>query len=130
MPVAGRSYALRPRHKRGFIVIVGGDTTAPIVTFISQTRTKISRISGGGFDATDVVFSVNEDYQGYQVRRVSSGADTIAMGTLVESGTGGLSGVERTITLTDDEIIDNGGAPEGNSIYKIFAQDLSGNWSE
>lgn len=63
--------------------IVGSDTTPPTVTFVSQVRTKISRVSPD--DATDVVFSVSEDYQAYQVRVVSSTAATVAQGTLLES---------------------------------------------
>lgn len=102
------------------------DTTPPTVTFVSQTRSKISRVTGR--DSTDIVFTVDEDYQGYQVRVVSSTSATVAQGTQLETGTGGLSDVQRTITVTDDELV-AATAAEGSNMLKIFAQDTAGNWS-
>lgn len=103
------------------------DITPPEVTFLSQNRTKISRVVG--FDATVVTFQANEDFQAYQVRLVPSPASTITEGALVESGGSALANEVFQVTITDDELI-NVGAVEGNNILKIFVQDLAGNWSD
>ncbi len=102
------------------------DTTAPVSTvLIGPTKTRISRISGQ--DASDVTFEVDEDYSGYELRVVASSGSTRASGSLIESGGSGLAGADRTVTVTDDELIAVVG--DGTHIIKIFVQDTAGNWS-
>lgn len=99
---------------------------APVVTFVSQSRGTIS--ANAPADTDDVVFSVDQDYQAYQVRVVSSSAATVSQGTLVESGTGGTADVQKTITITRDELV-AASAVEGSNMVKIFAQGPTGIWS-
>lgn len=110
------------------LVSGGADTTPPVVTFVSQTRTRISRVPGVGVDASDVVFSADEAFTAYEVYRVASGTAARGTGTLLESGGGASAGQQVTITITDDELVAAGGV-EGSNTLKIFTRDAAGNWS-
>lgn len=104
--------------------------TTPVVTFVSQTRTKISRVAGSTVDATDVVFSADQNWNAYQVRLVSSSESSIAQGQLVEGATlPTAAGVTRTITITDDELV-AAGATEGSNLLKIFVTTAAGTPSQ
>lgn len=118
-----------PSHRPRLIVVGSsdGDITAPTVTIISgPTRSKIGPVVGR--DSFDFVYSSDEDFQAYQVRVVSSSTDTVAMGTLVESGGSGDADTQYTLTVTDDELF-AASASDGSKTVKVFVQDLAGNWS-
>jgi hypothetical protein len=103
-----------------------GDTTPPgAINVTVQTVSKISQVAGK--DSTDITFTANENFVEYQIRRVSSGADNVAMGTLVEGTTVTARG-EHTVTITDDELIAASGS-EGSNLLKVFVKDAAGNWS-
>lgn len=103
------------------------DTLGPSVTIVSVSKSKISRVSG--YDATDVVFVVDENFTNYQVRVVPSSSSGVTAGTQVEGGLFvGTANTNYQITLTDDELV-AAGAAEGNNRIKVFAQDIAGNWS-
>lgn len=104
------------------------DTTAPVVTLGTVTKTKISRVVGA--DATEVSFTSDEAYNAYEVH-VVAGATTPRPTTttsLIESGTGAAANTTVTITVTDDELVAAGGI-SGDNIVKVYTQDAAGNWS-
>jgi hypothetical protein len=74
------------------------------------------------------VFTSDADYQAYEARVVSTSDAVEGSGTVIESGTGGLAGVQRTITITDAEL-EAAAAAEGSNIIKIFVQNTAGVWS-
>jgi hypothetical protein len=123
---AGRLVTRSGSGLRQGVVPVPFSRTPPAVTFVSQTKAKISRNSSQ--DASDVVFTADTDYQAYEVRVVSSSDATVTQGTLLESGSGGSNGSQRTITITDAELEAATGA-EGSNLLKIFVQANSGIWS-
>lgn len=98
-------------------------------TIVSTTRTKISRV--GGFDSTDVLWSSDLAFTGYQFRVVSSASDPVASGVQVEINqappTGGTATTQYTSTLTDAEI-EAVSPAEGAKIVKLFIENASG-WS-
>lgn len=118
----------------GYTAVFKPGATGPVtptVNVVSSSRAKISRVGtnvSGGKDQTDVVFSVNQDFQAYQVRLVASSAAAVTDGTLLESGSGGTANVNQTITVTDDELV-AAGAAEGSNLLKIFAQLTDGTWT-
>lgn len=113
-----------------FATVGGEDTTAPVITFVSQTRAKISRVVGS--DATDIVWSSGENFTEYQLRVVPANTSIVSQGTLIEQNqnpaAGGTASIQYTSTITDDELV-AASAAEGTNIIKIFAKDSSGNWS-
>lgn len=103
------------------------DTTSPVVTVVSVSKTKISRISPQDF--TDVQFSADENFVEYQIRVVPANDSLVTAGTLIESGLmSGNSGTQYTKTITDDELV-AASSPDGSKIIKIFVKDAAGNWS-
>jgi hypothetical protein len=103
------------------------DTTTPTVNITVNPNTlKIS--SQSGKDSTSFDFEVDEDVQATQVRIVPGTGSPVTAGTLIESAGALSAGIDRSVTITDDELIAAGGT-EGANIIKIFAQDLAGNWS-
>ena len=88
----------------------GADTTPPgNINVTNVTLTKVSRVAGK--DATDVTFTANEAFVEYMIRKVSSGADTRTMGTLIEQATisgGTIARVQKATPITS--------AVSGNSI--------------
>lgn len=87
---------------------------------------RISRVAGK--DSTSLGFTTDFEYQAYQVRAVASEASTVETGTLIESGTGGVAGVEVPIVITDDELV-NAGVGDGTHLLKVFTQLIDGRWS-
>lgn len=106
----------------------GADTVAPTVSFVSQTRVKISRVEGGGVDSTDVTFTADEALQAWKCKVVTSESATHTQGTLLEAGGAVTGGQQVVFNVTDDELVAAGGV-EGSNLLKIFGQDLAGNWS-
>lgn len=100
-----------------------GDTTPPITLFVSETRTKVSRVSG--FAETTVTWSANEDCQAWQIRDVTGTGQTVADGTLVASG-GAISANADQHTVVSGIDLTSGDALK---TLKLFAQDLAGNWT-
>lgn len=95
-------------------------TEAPSVT-------KISRISGK--DVTTFAFTPDVDYQAYQLRAVPSGASGVGTGVELESGGAGEADDERSVDVTDDEMVD-AGLSDGTHVVKVFLQNYAGNWTE
>jgi len=60
------------------------DVTPPISSFVSQTATKVSRVTGK--NQIQITFHGNEEWQQYQVRRVSSASDSVTAGTQIQFG--------------------------------------------
>lgn len=102
------------------------DTTAPTIEVSNLTATKISRVSGK--DITYVSFTVNEDCQAWKAKLVSSSGATHTQGTLVDDGTDIPADTLFVFDITDDELVEAGGA-EGSNTIKVFVQDDAGNWS-
>lgn len=101
-------------------------SAAPEVTIVSgPSRSRISRVSG--VDTAEITFSSTADYSQYQIRVVPSADSPVTAGTLVETGTSGTGGVNRTIDVTGDELV-TAGEPEGTKTVKIFVQS-GGVWS-
>lgn len=100
-----------------------------VANLVSQTRTRISRVAG--FDQTDVVWSSNLAFTGYQFRVVAADTDPVTAGVQVElnqsPAAGGASGTQYTSTLTDAEI-EAVSPAEGAKIVKLFVQNATG-WS-
>lgn len=99
------------------------DTTAPITVFVLETRTKVSLQAG--FTDTTVHWTVDEACQAWQIREVPSAGATVAQGTLLASGGAVPASVEQETVVTSSTL----SAGDGSKLLKIFAQDLSGNWS-
>lgn len=105
---------------------VVGDTTPPILDItVAPTRTKISAQTG--VNVTTFTFTANEDYQGYQLRAVPADNSLVSAGTLIESGSGGSSGVARQVDVTSAEL--QAAGLSGALRVKVFGQDAAGNWS-
>lgn len=105
-----------------------GDTTAPTAQItVTPSRNKISSVIG--FDATQFEFSVDEDYQAYEVRLVNADSDPRALGTLIETGTGGTAATSRAVAISHSELSVAGQGAEGTKRPKVFVQDLAGLWS-
>jgi hypothetical protein len=66
------------------VVATPPDVTGPITAIVSQTVTKVSRITGK--NVLGVTFHGDEMWQQYQVRIVATDTDDVTMGTLVQSG--------------------------------------------
>lgn len=133
-PAAGTyTVALQVTDDRGgtnstsMTINVAADTVAPIATITSVQRSKISDKTG--VNSTDINFTVNEPFNAYEVRLVSSTGAQKNTGTLIESGGAGAAGTPITVTITYAEAV-AAGALEGNNIIKIFVQDVAGNWSD
>lgn len=104
------------------------DAIPPVVSItIGPSTTRISRVSGK--DLVTFSFSVDQDYQAFQVRVVPSSSSPHTAGTLIESGSGGNLGQNVDIEVTDDELV-NADPGEGTKVIKVFAQNSSGGWSE
>jgi hypothetical protein len=99
------------------------------VTLVSQTRTKISRVSG--YDVTDVVWTSSQDFIDYQFRVVPSAASDITAGAQIEFNqnptSGGTASTQYTSSLTDAEI-EAVSPAEGAKIIKLFVRN-EGGWS-
>jgi hypothetical protein len=105
-------------------VVGSGDTTAPITVFVSETKTRVSTVTG--FNVSDVTWSVDEACQAWQIREVAA-ANTLlgAAGQLVASG-GSVPANTNQVTSISGASLSTG---DGSKLLKIFAQDLAGNWS-
>lgn len=103
----------------------GADTTPPVTTLGSQTRTIISRVAG--WDAFDVTISTDEAIVEYELRRVPAEASTRTEGTQIETGVVA-STTSLVRTVTDDELVASLGV-EGANTVKAFTKDAAGNWS-
>jgi len=101
-----------------------------VANLVSQTRTRISRVAG--FDQTDVVWSSNMAFTGYQFRVVAAGTDPVTAGVQVElnqnPASGGAAATQYTSILTDDEI-EAVSPAEGAKVVKLFIQGTTGEWS-
>lgn len=123
---------LAPAQARSVVIVgstspAGSDTAPPTPNItVGASKSRISRVTGQ--DVTTFTFTVDEDYQAYQLRVVPGGSSPVSAGTLLESGTGGTAGVGRAVDVTDDELV-AAGVSSGDAIVKVFAQDLAGNWS-
>lgn len=119
--------AAQPQPVSRIVTVSSVDTTAPGTNItVGASKSRISRVAGQ--DVTTFTFTVDEDYQAYQLRVVPSGASPVTAGALLESGSGGTAGAGRAVDVTDAELEAAGGTT-GDSIIKVFAQDLAGNWS-
>lgn len=98
----------------------------PDINILSVSRSKISRVVGK--DETVVEWSSPVAYTNYQVRSVPTPDATVTEGVLIESGGGGLAGVTKIITLTDDEVVGATTGP-GDFTIKVYARDETGSWS-
>ena len=102
------------------------DTEAPTIEVSNLSATKISRVSGR--DITYVSFTVNEDCQAWKAKLVTSSGAVHTDGTLVDSGSDIPADTLFVFDITDDELVDAGGA-DGSNTIKVFVQDDAGNWS-
>jgi hypothetical protein len=106
------------------LVSLSADTTPPVTVFVSETKTRISAVSG--FNSTDVTWSVDEACQAWQIREVANATDLIgAAGQLVASG-GAVPASTNQVTNIASSALSAG---DGTRLLKIFAQDLAGNWT-
>lgn len=111
-----------------FIRVRGGssDSTPPgAINITGITTSKISRVVGK--DSLDFTVSADEAFVEYQIRRVSSSADPITAGSLLEQATIP-STTSYSMNITDDELIAAAGV-EGSNTLKVFVRDAAGNWS-
>jgi hypothetical protein len=99
------------------------DTTAPVTTFVSQTATVVSHVSG--FTGDTVTWSVNEACQAWEIRQVSASGDAHTTGTLIASG-GSVPASTNQNTVIDSSALTG---TDGSKLLKLFTQDLAGNWS-
>lgn len=99
------------------------DTRAPVTIFVTETRTRVSLQTG--FTDTDVSWSVDEACQAWQIREVPNAGSTVAEGTLLNSGGAVAADVQQVTTVAGSSL----SVGDGSKLLKIFAQDLSGNWS-
>jgi hypothetical protein len=101
------------------------DTTPPVTTLGTPTRTTISRVPP--YDFSDVTITTDEAFVEYELRRVPAEASTRTEGGLIETGVVAAT-TSLTATITDDELIAAGGA-EGANLVKGWTRDAAGNWS-
>lgn len=127
-PWSGEPEATVPQQTLSILgTPASGDTTPPTPTItVGASKSRISRVAGQ--DVTTFTFTVDEDFQAYQLRIVPGGSSPVTAGTLIESGAGGTAGAGKAVDVTDAELEAAGGVA-GDSIIKVFAQDLAGNWS-
>lgn len=113
------SYGVGPYGNWGYGI--AGDTTAPVVTVLSVTRTKIS--GEVGFDSTTIEWSSNEDGT-YQVEVEGTGK---GFGYFVETS-GCYSGVA-VETIVTDNIIEDSNPTLSDGVYRIniYVTDAAGN---
>jgi hypothetical protein len=103
-----------------------GDVTPPgTITVTGITATKISRVVGK--DSLNLTVTADEAFVEYQIRRVSSSADPVTSGSLLEQATIS-STTSYSMNITDDELI-AAAAVEGSNTLKVFVKDAAGNWS-
>lgn len=100
-----------------------GDTTPPITLYISETVTRVSRVTG--FTDALITWSANEACQAWQIRDVTATGQTVADGTLVASGGAIGANVEQQTTVSGVALTSG----DGVKTLKLFAQDLAGNWT-
>jgi hypothetical protein len=101
------------------------DTTPPITTLGTPTRTTISRVPP--YDFSDVTIAANEPFVEYMLRRVPAETSTRIEGGLIETAVVAAT-TSLTATITDDELV-AAGATEGPNWVKGFTKDSAGNWS-
>lgn len=116
------------------------DMTVPVVTVTSgPDKTKISKVSG--YARSVFAFSVNEPFAEYKVCVVNDATALHDAGTVISTtyGSQNTSGVmtddpfpaDTAITVTiDGADLEIASAGDGTKIIKVFAKDLTGNWSE
>jgi hypothetical protein len=103
------------------------DMTLPVVSINSVDKSKISRVAGQ--DVSTFNFQSDRAYEAYQLRLVPTNSSLVTSGTLIESGSGGSANTDRSVNVTDDELV-AAGAGEGNNVVKAFVADAStGLWS-
>lgn len=102
----------------------------PIASIVSETRVKISRVSG--YDSSTVTWNSDSDFTSYQFRVVSSASDPVSSGVQIEHdqspSSGGVANTNYSSTLTDAEVeaVSSG---DGTKLVKLFLQNVSGWWS-
>lgn len=104
--------------------IGAGDLVAPVTVYVSQTRTRVSAVTG--FTTDTVTWTADEACQAWQIREVAAADTTIAAaGVIVASGGAVSAGVQQNTDIVSSNL----SAGDGGKLLKIFAQDLAGNWS-
>lgn len=105
-------------------------TDQPVVTLVSQTRAKISRVSG--YDSTAVDWTADKPFTDYQFRVVPATDSPVGAGVLIEQNqspaAGGTASTPYTSTLTDAEV-EAVSPAEGAKIVKLFTKGTAGTWS-
>lgn len=111
------------------LTLLRSTSNLSVPNIVSTSRTKISRVTG--FDSTDVVWTSNINFTGYQFRVVQSSSDPVTQGVQLEinqnPAAGGTANTEYTSTITDDEV-EAVSPAEGAKLVKLFIQNEAG-WS-
>lgn len=110
---------------RPFIIFVA--LAVPVL--ISETRTKISRVSG--FSSTTISWGSDVAFTGYQFRIVGNALDPVTQGVPVAVNLSPPSGGPALTTFTfalTDAIVEAVSPAEGPKIVKLFIQNAGG-WS-
>ena len=111
------------------------DTDGPTVTVVGPDVATISKVSG--FNVCTFTFSADEIITEWTVRVVPSAASTYDAGTEIPS-TGGSTNMHGTTQTAAGAAIscaiygadlETASSGEGAKIIKVFAKDVSGNWS-
>jgi hypothetical protein len=113
------------------------DTTAPVPNItVAADHTKISKIAG--FRTSTFSWAVDQAFEEYKVKVVSSASDPNTAGTTIgttngstnTSGTaGGYPASTNITTAIDGRDLEAASAGDGAKIIKVFARDSGGNWS-
>ena len=111
------------------------DSTQPTVTITGPDVDRISKIDGR--DEASFSFQVDQDFEEYKVKVVSSTGASHDTGTaiLTTNGSTNMSGTDSFASTTPINSILNGAdlevasAGDGEKIIKVFVRDAAGNWS-
>lgn len=112
------------------------DTTLPTITVTSTDVSKISKITGK--DTFSFTFSSNEPFSEYKVKLVGSTGAAENTGDLIPTTNGSINtsgligytaGQVITVTIKGKDLELAGATTDGQKIIKVFAKDVSGQWS-
>lgn len=95
----------------------------PIITIVSQDRTKISGVTG--YDRCTVLFTANVELSYWEARATTTQTPGHGVGLLVESGT--LAKGDTGYVYVDNEELTNG---DLNYRIDIYGQNVDGVWSD
>lgn len=107
--------------------VIDIDITPPGVT-VDATSTPGTISAQTGKDTADFYLTSDEDFQAYEIREVTDESSTRASGTLIESGGGGTASSPVALNITAAELA-AASVGDGQHRFKVFVQDMAGNWS-